>query len=118
METSKLMKITGYVMIGMFAAFNLLTLVLMGNMKVDFGPAVAGPYSIFASKGFFIAYHVWGIILPLMCMYALWKEIRILFMTTLLLLLLLMFYPYFTSSPADQAQGKAIQEQRDSTARH
>jgi hypothetical protein len=38
-------------------------------------------------------------------------------MTTLLLLLLLMFYPYFTSSPADQAKGKAIQEQRDSTAR-
>jgi hypothetical protein len=109
------MKKVGYVMMGLFAAFNLLTLVFLGNMKVDFGPAVAGPYSIFASKGFFIAYHVWGIVLPLLCMVALWKELRMLFMTTLLLLLLLMFYPYFTSSPADKAKGQAIQSQLDST---
>jgi hypothetical protein len=116
METSGLMKKVGYVMLGMFAAFNLLTLALLGNMKVEFGPAVAGPYSIFASKGFFVAYHVWGIILPVLCIYALWKEIRMLFMTTLLLLLLMMFYPYFTSSPAEKAKGKALQTQIDSSA--
>lgn len=115
MENSRLMKIVGYIMLGMFAAFNVLMLVMMDSSKIEFGPAVAGPYSIFASRGFFIAYHAWGVILPLLCMYALWKEVRILFMTTLLLLLLLMFYPYFTSSPKDKAEGRAIQSRIDST---
>lgn len=100
MDSSNLMKKVGYVILGTFAAFNVLTLVLMGKMFPEFGPEIAGPYSIMASKGFFIAYHVWGIAIALICMYSLWKNQRGLFMISLLLMMILMFYPYFSSEPS------------------
>lgn len=90
-----------------FALFNIITLLTISNSKMPFGPEIAGPYSIFSSEKFFLAYHIWGILMAVIATYAMWKETKMLFWISLLLLMLLMFYPYFTSSPIDRAQGKA-----------
>jgi hypothetical protein len=105
MNNSKLMKWMGTVIFLSFAIFNIIDL-LFTMEHYDFGPDVAGPYSIFSSQKFFIAYHIWGIVMAIACTYAMWKEIRILFMVSLLLLMLLMFYPYFTGSPMEKAKGQ------------
>lgn len=105
MDNTRLMKIVGYLILGAYAAGNLLF--IFRTEAFDFGPQF-GAYSIYSSEKFFIAYHVWGILLSGVMAYAMWKEIRILFMTSLMLLLIVMFYPYFTSSPADRQ--KAAQE--------
>lgn len=110
-ENSKLMKWVGTAVLITFALFNVLMLVSNVQGSFKFGPEVAGPYSIFASQKFFIAYHVWGIILPIVCTYAMWKETRMLFFISLLLLMLLMFYPFFTSSPLDKAKGQEMVDQ-------
>jgi hypothetical protein len=55
-------------------------------------------------------YHVWGIVLAILCTYTMWKDIRILFMISLLLLMLVMFYPYFTGSPMEKAKGVEMKE--------
>jgi hypothetical protein len=110
MENSKLMKWVGSVVFLSFAVFNVITLLFFDFEGYPFGPEVAGPYSIFVSKQFFITYHVWGIVLSVLCTYAMWKEIRVLFMIVLLLLMLVMFYPYYTGSPMDQAKGREMQK--------
>lgn len=106
MNNSKTMKWVGTVVFLSFAVFNVITLLTFGNYSYPFGPEVAGPYSIFSSEKFFVAYHVWGIILAIVCTYAMWKDVRILFMISLLLLMIVMFYPYFTGSPTEKAKGK------------
>ena len=111
MENSKLMKWVGSVVFMSFALFNVMTLVFFDFDGYPFGPEVAGPYSIFVSKKFFIVYHVWGIVLAVLCTYTMWKEIRILFMISLLLMMLVMFYPYFTGSPMEKAKGQEMVEQ-------
>jgi energy-coupling factor transporter transmembrane protein EcfT len=108
LENSKLMKWVGTVVFLTFAIFNVLMLVSNVKGHYQFGPEVAGPYSIFSSEKFFLAYHIWGIILPIVCTYGMWKETRMLFFISLLLLMLLMFYPFFTSSPLDKAEGQAM----------
>lgn len=99
------MKRAGYIILATLILFNLITLFTIG--KMSFGPEINGPYSIFSSREFFIAYHIWGIILGGLCIYAIAKKIRILFLITLLLLLLVMFYPIATSSPAKSEGGAA-----------
>lgn len=120
MENAKLMKWAGSIIFLSLAVFNLIDLIFTMD-NYGFGPEVAGPYSIFSSKKFFIAFHVWGIALAIICTYSMWKEIRILFMISLLLMLLLMFYPYFTGSPLEKAKGKEMVEKgkarKDSLAR-
>ena len=95
----------------MYAIFNLITLFFLID-KADYGPEVAGPYSIFSSKNFFVAYHVWGIVISLVCIYAFAKENRMLSMIGLLLMTLIMFYPYFTGSPMDKAQGEKMVKEK------
>jgi hypothetical protein len=112
MNNSKTMLWVGTVVFLTFALFNILTLVTLSSIEYPFGPAVAGPYSIYASKNFFIAYHVWGIIMPFIATYAMWREAKMLFWISLLLLILLQFYPYFTSSPIDRAAGQAIEDRQ------
>ena len=107
MNNSKTMKWVGTMVFLTFALFNVITLLTISNSKMPFGPEIAGPYSIFSSEKFFLAYHVWGILMAVVATYALWRETKMLFWISLLLLMLLMFYPYFTSSPIDRAQGKA-----------
>ncbi len=114
MENSKTMRWVGTVVFLTFAIFNLITLLTFANAKYPFGPEVAGPYSIFSSEKFFIAYHVWGILMAIMATYAMWKEAKLLFWISLLLLMLLMFYPYFTGSPMDKAQGEREKARQDS----
>lgn len=111
MDSNKLMKRVAYVIFGTYAIFNLITIILLVD-KSEFGPEIAGPYSIFSSKNFFIAYHIWGIVIAIVCIYALLKEIRMLFMIGLLLMTLIMFYPYFTGSPMDKKQGEDIVKER------
>ncbi|MEM7036172.1 MAG: hypothetical protein AAF570_04260 [Bacteroidota bacterium] len=103
----------GYLIMGTYVVFN--TLMIFLADQYPFGPEVAGPYSIYSSKSFFIVYHVWGMILCLLGMYAMWKEIRTLFMIVLFLLLIVMFYPWFTASPADRAQGRNPQKEKVDT---
>jgi hypothetical protein len=114
MENSKIMKWVGTVVFLAFAIFNVLMLVtnVQGNFK--FGPEVAGPYSIFSSSKFFLAYHIWGILVPIVATYAMWKEAKMLFWISLLVLMLLMFYPVFTSSPLDKAEGEREKARQDS----
>ncbi len=107
MNNSKTMKWVGTMVFLTFALFNIITLLTISNSKMPFGPEIAGPYSIFSSEKFFLAYHIWGILMAVIATYAMWKETKMLFWISLLLLMLLMFYPYFTSSPIDRAQGKA-----------
>src|SRR3989338_7973758 len=109
MDNVKLMKWVGTVVFLSLAIFNIIDLTFTID-NYEFGSDVAGPYSIFSSKKFFIAYHVWGIIMAVLCTYTMWKEIRILFMVSLLLILLLMFYPYFTGSPLDKKAGQEMVE--------
>ena len=116
MENSKLMKWAGSVIFMSFALFNVITLLTFANSDYPFGPEVAGPYSIFSSKKFFIVYHIWGIVLAILCTFTMWKEIRILFMISLLLMMLVMFYPYFTGSPMEKAKGKEMVEKEKSRA--
>ena len=104
----KLMKRVGTFVMGTFALFNVVTLFLVNRFPI--GDLSYGEYSIYASKGFFMAYHIWGIVLCVVCIYAMWKEIRLLFMVTLLLLIMVMFYPYFTSSPSDRKAGAEKQK--------
>jgi thiol:disulfide interchange protein len=107
MNNTKTMKWVGTVVFLTFAIFNVITMLTFANSDYPFGPEVAGPYSIFSSEKFFLAYHIWGILVAIMATYAMWTEAKMLFWISLLLLILLMFYPYFTSSPIDKAQGKA-----------
>jgi hypothetical protein len=107
MENSKMMKWVGTVVFLSFAVFNVITLATFAKIDYPFGPEVAGPYSIFSSEKFYLAYHVWGIIVAISATYAMWKEAKLLFWISLLLLMLLMFYPVFTSSPMDKAEGQA-----------
>ena len=108
MDNSKMMRTMGYLIMGSYVVFNIMMIFLAD--KYPFGKEVAGPYSIYSSKGFFITYHIWGIGLCLLGIYAMWKDVRRLFMICLLLLLIVMFYPWFTSSPADRAKGKKAAE--------
>ena len=104
-----------YLIMGTYILSNIFMFFIMD--RYPFGEDVAGPYSIYSSKSFFIVYHIWGIVLCILGMYALWKNSRRLFMITLFLLLLVMFYPWFTASPADRKQGqdqKAEKEKLDS----
>ncbi|HHG85004.1 MAG TPA: hypothetical protein ENJ82_09695 [Bacteroidetes bacterium] len=94
-----LVKKMGYFILGSYAVFNVFSLFIVDRFPI--GYAEAGPYSIYSSKGFFIAYHLWGILLAVVTMYSMWKEIRMLFMTSLLLMMIVMFYPYFTAGPMD-----------------
>lgn len=87
-----------------YAAVNMVFVFRTSLFK--FGPEIAGEYSIYASKNFFIAYHVWGAILAVLCSVSLWRRSNRLFMISLLLFLILAFYPYFTSSPVDKAKAK------------
>ncbi len=107
MNNTKTMKWVGTVVFLTFAIFNVITMLTFSSSAYPFGPEVAGPYSIFSSEKFFLAYHIWGILVAIMATYAMWTEAKMLFWISLLLLILLMFYPYFTSSPIDKAQGKA-----------
>lgn len=117
MNSSKTMKWVGTAVFILFAIGNAIMLLVTNADNTPFGPEVAGPYSIFASYKFFVAYHVWGIIIAVVTTYALWKETRMLFWISLLLLMILMFYPYFTSSPVDKAQGEEIKQKQDEKAR-
>ncbi len=115
---NKLLRRFGFIVIGSFAVFNLFTLLTFDMSLV--GTPKYGPYSIFASKEIFYAYHIWGIIIPIVTIYAIIKETRMLFFISLLLLLVLQFYPVFTSGPGDIARGKEIMEEQarqDSLAR-
>lgn len=115
MNNSKLMRWTGTFVFGSFAIFNIITLLTFSNSHYPFGPEVAGPYSIFSSEKFFIVYHIWGIALSILCIYTMWKDIRLLFMISIFLLMLVMFYPYFTGSPTEKAKAKKQVEMQDST---
>ncbi|MFN8396929.1 MAG: hypothetical protein U0176_20050 [Bacteroidia bacterium] len=114
MNNSKLMRWTGTFVFGSFAVFNIITLLTFSSIHYPFGPEVAGPYSIFSSEKFFIVYHIWGIALSILCIYTMWKDIRLLFMISLFLLMLVMFYPYFTGSPTEKAKGQKQVEMQDS----
>jgi hypothetical protein len=105
MNSNQFMKWAGTVIFLSFAIFNLIDLLFLMD-RFEFGPDVAGQYSIYSSQKFFIAYHIWGIAMAIVCTYAMWKEVKILFLISLMLLMLLMFYPYFTGSPMDQKQAK------------
>lgn len=74
--------------------------------RFPIGDLSYGEHSIFSSAGFFYAYHIWGFVLSAVVIYGMWKEVRILFMVGFMLLGLQMFYPWFTSSPAEQKQGQ------------
>jgi hypothetical protein len=107
MESNKLMRVVGSIILGTYAFFNLITLLLMNRMFPTFSPELFGPYSIMASKQVFIAYHVWGIILALITIYAMWKDLKNLFLIGLLLTTIVMFYPYFSTAPSNTpAKGK------------
>jgi hypothetical protein len=114
MENSKLMRWVGTVVFLTFAIFNVITLLTYGKLKPTFGPEVAGPYSIYSTEKFFLAYHIWGILMAVVATYAMWKEAKLLFWISLLLLMLLMFYPVFTSSPMDKAEGEREKARQDS----
>lgn len=114
MDTNKVMRFTGFAILGSYAVFNIITLVLMNRMFPQFGPELFGPYSIMASKQVFIAYHVWGIIIAIVTMYAMWKDIKVLFMIGLLLMSIIMFYPYFSTTPAEKQKLERIVPPGDS----
>lgn len=104
MNAEKLMKIMGHILFWSYAAVNMLY-VFRAHIW-EFGPEIAGEYSIYSSKNFFIAYHIWGAILAGICSFTLWKKNTRLFMIALFLFLVVMFYPYFTSSPVDRAKAR------------
>lgn len=87
-----------YGLFGSYIIANLVTLIFLTD-RYEFGPEVGGPYSIFSSKGFFIAYNVWGIILAGVAIYSLWKKQQKLLLISLIVLMALMFYPYYSSQP-------------------
>ena len=100
----KLMRRVGYIVIGSFAVFNVFTLLTFDMSLV--GTGEFGPYSIFASKEIFYAFHIWGIIVPIVTIYAMVKQSRMLFSIGLLLLMLLMFYPIFTAEQPNPVPAK------------
>lgn len=111
------MKRVGTIIIGSFALLNVLTLFMADRFPL--GDKSFGEYSIYSSAEFFYVYHIWGIVLAVVCVYAMWKEIRLLFMISLFLLCVVMFYPYFTSAqpgPQDNKPqtGQTPGEARDS----
>jgi len=110
MKTEKLVQITGFLMLAVFVAGNVISLLRVDYIEqnMGFGPEVAGEYSIFASRGAFIAYNAWGILVAVLTGYAFYKKIRILFLIGMLLMLILLFYPYFTAGPDSGARRKAV----------
>lgn len=103
------MKRVGTIIIGSFAILNIITLFMADRFPL--GDKSFGEYSIYSSAEFFYVYHIWGIILAGVCVYAMWKEIRMLFMISLFLLCVVMFYPYFTSTPTQpQTQPNKTEE--------
>ena len=102
------MKRVGSLIIGSFAVLNVLTLFMADRFPL--GDKSYGEYSIYSSKEFFFVYHIWGIVLAVICIYAMWKEIRMLFMISLLLLCVVMFYPYFTSTPGAVPQTQPTEQ--------
>lgn len=108
MENSKLMKRVGYLVIGSFAVFNIFMLFIPDRFPI--GDLSYGRYSIYSSLEFYYAYHLWGIALGAICIYAMAKEVRMLFMVSMFLLMVVMFYPYFTSSPTERAKGRLEQK--------
>lgn len=119
MNTERLFIIVGYLILITFAIGNLLSIIRIDVIeeRTGFGPEIAGEYSIFASRNFFLAYNAWGIILAGVTAYAFWKKIRGLLYVGILLLLIVMFYPYFTQSPEESKQAKAAKAQQDSIRR-
>lgn len=110
------MRRVGYAIFGTYAFFNVITIFFLTG-KAEFGPEIAGEYSIFSSQNFFIAYHVWGIVISIVCIYGMYKENRMLFMVGLLLITLIMFYPYFTGSPMDKAAGEQLVKEKNEQQR-
>ena len=99
---NQLMKRVGYLILGSFAIFNVISIVLADRFPI--GQEGVGKYSIYSSTEFFIVYHAWGIVLAGIVMYAMWKEIRGLFTISLLLLMVVMFYPWFTAGPIGRGE--------------
>lgn len=97
MDTKKAFLLTAHLIILFYAAFNLLFLLRADVILAQFKDQDVGKYSIYNDKAIFLAYHAWGIIVPLVCSYALWKNLRMLFFISLTLLILVMFYPWLTA---------------------
>ena len=102
---NQLMKSVGYLILGSYAIFNIISIALVDRFPI--GMEGAGKYSIYSSKEFFIVYHAWGIALAIILIYAMAKEIRRLFMITLFLMMVVMFYPWFTAGPLERGQQPA-----------
>lgn len=111
MKTEKLVQITGFLMLAVFIIGNVISLIRVDYIQenMGFGPEIAGKYSIFASRGAFIAYNVWGIVVAVLTGYAFYKKIRILFLIGMLLMIILLFYPYFTAGPDSGRKTKTAQ---------
>ncbi|MEM0998035.1 MAG: hypothetical protein AAGN35_13180 [Bacteroidota bacterium] len=105
---SLLMKRVGYLILGTYAIFNVISIALVNRFPI--GDVGVGKYSIYSSQEFFIVYHVWGIVIAIVVMYAMWKEVRGLFMISLLLMMIVMFYPWFTAG--DMARGERLPESK------
>jgi hypothetical protein len=101
---NKLMKRVGFLILATYAIFNVFSIVLVDRFPI--GEEGVGKYSIYSSSEFFIVYHVWGIVLAIIVIYAMMKEIRGLFMISLLLMMVVMFYPWFTAGPI--ARGEQV----------
>ena len=90
----KMVKTFWYILLGLFILLKVVDLVFMRQNTFD---AVAhGQYSILASKGMFIGYNVWAIILSAVNAVTLLLKQRLLFLISLLLLLIIFVYPFFT----------------------
>ncbi len=105
------MKWVGTFIVASYGLIGIWTITLMNTEFLPFGDLSYGEYSIFSSRAFFNAYHIWGFVLSAVVLYGMWKEVRLIFMVGLMLLTLQMFYPWFTSSPGDREAGKQRMEQ-------
>jgi hypothetical protein len=96
------MKRVGYLILGSYAVFNVISIILVDRFPI--GAEGIGKYSMYSSKEFFIVYHAWGIVLAVLVIYAMKNEIRRLFMIGLFLMMVVMFYPWFTAGPMERGE--------------
>lgn len=92
----KTFKILWYVLLGLFVILKAIELIFMGQHT--FSEEVHGRFSIMASKGMFIGFNVWAIILSVVNGGSLMLKQRLLFLISLLLLIIIFVYPFFTST--------------------
>lgn len=112
MSVEKLFKYGIVAFLAVYSLGNVL-FIIKAEELYEFGPEVAGPYSIYYSLDFFRVYHLWGIIVSVTLVYAYLAKSRILLWISLLLFIIVSFYPNFTTDKVPK-KGEATTAPSDS----